>query len=85
MHHALKITVWVTISSHGLIGPVFFDQTVNSEHYLSMLRNSFVPQLIATGLPLNTQWYMQDEAILQTANVVSDFLHDTFGPSVISH
>jgi hypothetical protein len=53
-HHAPKITIWVAIYSQGPIGPVFFDQTVNSERYLSLLHNSFVPQLIATGLPLNT-------------------------------
>jgi hypothetical protein len=85
MHYAPKITVWAAISSHGLIGPFFFDQTVNSERYLSMLRNNFVPQLIATGLPLNIQWFMQDGATPHTANTVLDFLHENFGPCVISH
>jgi hypothetical protein len=48
VHHAQRITVWVVISSHGLLGPIFFEETVNSEHCLSMLRNAFVPHL-ATG------------------------------------
>jgi hypothetical protein len=43
-----------------------------------MLRNIFVPHLLATGLPLQTQWFMQDEARPHTANIVLDVLHDTF-------
>ena len=52
VHHAPRIRVWVAISSHGLLGPTFFQETVNSERYLSMLRNTFVPLLLATVLPL---------------------------------
>jgi hypothetical protein len=55
-----KITVWVAISSHGIIGPFFCDNMVNSYCYLAMLHNNFMPQLIATGLPINTEWFMQD-------------------------
>jgi exo-beta-1,3-glucanase (GH17 family) len=29
--HGRKVTVWVAMSSHGLIGPVFCNKTVNSE------------------------------------------------------
>jgi hypothetical protein len=51
VHDAPRITVWVAISSHGLLGPIFSEETVNSEHYLSILCNTFVPHL-AEGLPL---------------------------------
>jgi hypothetical protein len=51
---------------------------VNSEHYLSMMCNTFVPHPLATGLPLQTQLLMEDGARPHTANAVSDFLHDTF-------
>jgi hypothetical protein len=50
-----------------------------------MLRNNFMPQLIATELPINTQWFMQDGARPHTANVVLDFLYESFGLRVISH
>jgi hypothetical protein len=50
--------VWVGISSHGLLGPIFFEETVSSERYLSMLRNTFMPHLLATGLTLQTQWFI---------------------------
>jgi hypothetical protein len=78
MHHAPRITVWVAILRHGLLGPIFFEEKLNSEPNLSMLHNSFVPHLHAAGLLLQTQWFMQDGARLYTANVVLDFLHHTF-------
>jgi hypothetical protein len=82
-HHAPRITVWVAICSLGLLRPFFFEETVNSECYLSMLHNTFVPQLLDTGLPLQAQWFMQDGAGPHTANVVLDFLHNTFDSHVI--
>jgi hypothetical protein len=45
-----RITAWVAISSHGLLGPVLFEETFNSERYLSMLHNTFVAHLLATSL-----------------------------------
>jgi hypothetical protein len=50
-----------------------------------MLSNTVVPPLLATGLPLQTQWFMQEEARPHTENVVSDFLHDNFDSLVISN
>jgi hypothetical protein len=85
VHHAPRITVWVAISSHGLLGPIFFEKTVNSERYLSMLCSTLVPYLLAGGLVLQTHWFMQDRARPHTAKVVLDLLHDTFGSSVISY
>jgi hypothetical protein len=58
---------------------------VDSERYLSMLRNTSMPHLLATGLPLQTQWFMRDEARPHTANVVLDFLRDTFDSHVVSN
>jgi hypothetical protein len=64
VQRAPRITMWVAISSHGLLGPVFFEETVNNGHYLIMLCSTFVPEL-ATALPLQTQWFMQDGARLR--------------------
>jgi hypothetical protein len=46
---------------------------------------SFVPQFITTGLLLHTKWFTNDGVTPHTPNIVSDFLHNTFGPRVISH
>jgi hypothetical protein len=63
---------------------IFFEETVHSARYVSMLRNTFVPHL-ATDLPLQTQWFMQDGARPHTANVVLNFLHETFDSYVNSN
>lgn len=80
-----KVCVWVAMSSHGIIGPFFFDDTVTSQRYLDMLRNQFFPQLMAKSLPMHTQWFMQDGARPHTANVVLDFLHERLGLNVMSN
>jgi hypothetical protein len=61
------------------------EDTVNSECYLGMLHNTFVLNLLATGLPLHTQWFMQDGGRPHTANIVLDFLRDTLDSHVISN
>jgi inhibitor of nuclear factor kappa-B kinase subunit alpha len=71
----IKITVWIANSGHGLMGLIFFDQNVNSECYVSTMCNSFVLWLNATGLLLNTWWFVQDGATPHTANTVLDMTH----------
>jgi hypothetical protein len=85
VHHALRITAWVVVSSNGLLWQIFFEETVNSERYLSMLRIRFESHLLATGLPLETEWFMQAGARPHTANVVLDFLRDIFKRRIISN
>jgi hypothetical protein len=51
--------------------------------YCKHVARTFVPHL-ATGLPLQTQWFMHDGARPHTANVVLDFMHYTFDSRVIS-
>jgi hypothetical protein len=48
-----------------------------------MLQNSFIPHLLATGLPTHTQWFIQDGACPHTANVVYNFLYEN--RRVMSH
>jgi hypothetical protein len=45
MHYAPRITVWVSNSSHGLLGPIFFKETASSEGYLILLCLSFLLQV----------------------------------------
>lgn len=76
MHPSVRVTVGIAVSTTGLNGPVFFKQTVNSGHYLTM--RCFMSHLIATGLPLNTQWFLQDGVTPHTENIVLDFMNVTF-------
>jgi len=84
-NYGAKVNVWTTISTHGIIGPFFFHDTVTKERYKDMLENNFISQLLATGLPIHTQWFMQDGARPHTAILVLDFLYETFNLHVMSH
>jgi hypothetical protein len=39
------VTVWAAISVTGIIGPVFFDGTVNQINYLHVLQTEFWPRV----------------------------------------
>ncbi len=82
--HSEKLTVWCAMSSHGVIGPYVFKDTVNSQRYLSLLKNKFVPALRKRTENMQTVWFMQDGATPHTSNIVLDYLHETFGDKVIS-
>jgi len=44
-NYGAKVNVLTAISTHGIIGPFFFDDTVTKERYKDMLENSFIPNL----------------------------------------
>ena len=60
--HSEILTIWCVISSHGVIGPYVFTDTVNSERYLSLLKNKFVPVLRKRTANMQNVWFMQDGA-----------------------
>jgi hypothetical protein len=43
--HSPKVIVWAAVGVKRIIGPFFFDETVNGERYLLMLQTQFWPQL----------------------------------------
>jgi len=53
--HSSKVTVWRTLFSSGIIGRYFFENesgkafTVNSERYVQMFQDFFIPQLAQYG------------------------------------
>ena len=73
--HNDKITVWVTLSSAGVIGPFFFEEkgenaTVNSERYIQLLKNNFMPALRRIGIDIENMWFQQDGQHLTQQNVL---------------
>ena len=87
--HGDKITVWVTLSSAGVIGPFFFEEkgdnaTVNSERYIQLLKNKFMSALRRIGINTENMWFQQDGATTDTAKHVLSWLHETFGENFIS-
>jgi hypothetical protein len=43
--HDVKFEVWCAISAHRIHGPVFFQETINSERYVRVILNPFFREL----------------------------------------
>lgn len=81
------VTVWCAISRVGIIGPYFFQEngravTVNSERYLTMIQEFFVPAL--GDLELDSVWFQQDGATAHTDTDTMDFLRKAFPGRLVS-
>lgn len=77
-----KVNVWVAISSSSFIGPYFFEHegstaTINSERYLTLLRDFLLPQL--QQMPrFHRLIFQQDGAPPHVSHAVIQFLTDAF-------
>jgi hypothetical protein len=81
--HNARVTVWCGVASFGIIGPYFFEDegvavTVNSERYLRMLQDFFIPQLRMLNVDMDHVWFQQDGATAHTAKICMNFLRQTF-------
>jgi hypothetical protein len=72
---------WVAISRRCIVGPLFFEETVNSERYCSMLY-SFISLLEEDEITYSL--FQQDGATVHTANNAMKLLNEIFGEHVIS-
>lgn len=85
--HSPKVTVWCAISSVGIVGPWFFEEnqltvTVNSNRYVSMLQDFFLPRL--DEMDLGDIWFQQDGATAHTSRASMAVLRDHFPERLIS-
>ena len=55
------ITVWCGLSEFGLIGPFFFDDTVNDANYLNLLQEYAMPRM--QEMFRNEEWYFQQDGV----------------------
>ena len=67
------------MSLHRVIGPYVFKDTVNSQWYLLLLKNKFVP-----GFESEQQICKMFGATAHTSNILIDYLNETFGDKVVS-
>lgn len=88
--HSPKVTVWAAISTHGIIGPFFFEDqrgnsvTVNTERYVAMLRNFFFPQLSGFQGYNSATWFQQDGATCHTSKESLAVIKEMFAGKLIS-
>jgi hypothetical protein len=78
--HDKKLGVWDAISRRRIVGHLFFEETVNSKRYFSMLHD-FIGLLEEDEITYS--WFQQDGANAHTANCM-ELLNEIFGERVIS-
>lgn len=71
------LTVWAGISSSGVIGPEFFEGTVNCDNYLELLQDTVVPAL-SRRHDFHNLYFMHDGAPPHYATKVRRHLDVTF-------
>lgn len=81
--HSPKVTVWMGIAEWGVIGPYFFDGTVNGERYRQLL-NEFVRPELGRRRKLSRTWFQQDGATCHAAAETIEILRKMFGSRLIS-
>ena len=81
--HPQRVTVWCAMSSHGIIGPTFVDGTVNTERYVKILENDFIP-IIQSAPDFDKMWFMQDGARPHRTRRVFDVLEEHFGDRILA-
>ena len=75
--HSPRTTAWAAISLDRIYGPFFFDESVNSERYLDMLRDDFWPLLQGNGKE-GDLLFMQDGVPPHWGTQVRRWLNDHF-------
>lgn len=78
--YAFSINVWCGILDTRIIGPYFYEPNLNSERYLSFLRNELEEML--DDLPLNfiqnLNYFQHDGAPAHNGLIVSNYLQERF-------
>jgi inhibitor of nuclear factor kappa-B kinase subunit alpha len=80
--HDQKFMVWMAISATKCYGVFVFDETVNKDNYLDMLKNFFWPKHLNTK-SYKKYYFLQDGAPSHTSNQVQDWLSSKFGTKFI--
>jgi hypothetical protein len=47
--YPVKIVVWCAVSGRGIVGPIFFENTINSERYIGII-HEFLGHRIEEGI-----------------------------------
>ena len=91
--HSAKCTAFCAISSRGVIGPFWFEDsagatvTVNAQRYRKVISRFWTALRRKMGgatQQLDSQWFQQDGATAHTAGATRKWLRDRFGQRLIS-
>jgi hypothetical protein len=62
--HVSKIGVWIAVSRRRLIGPIFFNETINEQRYREQILEPFINELDAEEV--QTGYFQHDGATAHT-------------------
>lgn len=84
--HPKRTTAWAAISSKGIIGPFFIEETVTSARYKNILQNFFIPALqgMMESTDLESAWFQQDGARPHRTDEVFEVISEYFGNRVMA-
>jgi len=71
------VSVWIGMSSYGIIVPFFFTSTITGESYVEMLKDNFQPA-IADLYDLDDFWYQHDGAPAHYSRIACEYLDEMF-------
>ena len=80
--HDAKIGVWCAVSAKRIIGPIFFEDTINSERYRTQILAPFF-QLLSDN-ERQYGYFQQDSATAHTAADSLDAIREVFDDRIIS-
>ena len=88
--HCDRVTVWAAVAKFRVIGAYFFEEngrsvTMNSTHYVVMIRNFLIPELCRCRLNQFRIWFQQDGATAHTSREAMAELRRLFPGKLISH
>jgi len=81
--HSASVSVWCAISPSGIIGPYYFDKTVNAIEYKKVLETFFIPTAIGQ-CKVDKFWFQQEGARPHRTQDVFDFISEHFGTRIIA-
>jgi hypothetical protein len=82
--HPKRCTIWCAVSAVGIVGPLFFGDTMTVKH-TQVLGDNFILLHEGMGVQLEEMFFQQDGAEQHTANEILNLLHEHFGEHIISN
>jgi hypothetical protein len=79
--HPVKAGVWCAVSARKIVGPVFFNETINCKRCVQVVLGRLFPQLTEERL---YGWFQQDSATAHTERISMLALSDVSGDRIIS-
>ena len=80
--HDVKIGVWCAISGRRIIGPIFYDGTINAQRYVDLILQPFFAEV--TEEERDHAYFMQDNATAHTAHISMREIVDVFEDRIVS-